>query len=337
MTNIFTNTLSLSAVLLSCIAAFCACTNDELSLDTIKEDNASAQMSLKSSSNSANPSLVFCGDQYVYIIDANKASESRYQNAIVESWNAATVADTIGLPENQCKYITDCKPVNEGKYLLITSYNGWAIMLNVETGNVPFHTVMSFGAHSADLLPNNRVAVACANPGNSIQIYDLNNNDQIVSSVKLSGAQGVCWNDDLQLLFAINQNSLNSYRLVDWNTSHPSLELVASIATPNKNMKDLSLVSSNKLCVAGSGLFIFNISENTFTEVTKFSSSKVLNSANYNEATGEAWFTDATVPEGKAIWSTRSLSYNNNVNGSADSSKIGISDLDVYAVRVLHW
>jgi WD40 repeat protein len=337
MTNIFTNTLSLSAVLLSCIAAFCACSNDELAIDTVNKDGAVAQASLKSTSKGTNPSLAFCGDQYIYMIDANKASESRYQNAVVESWNAATFADTIGLPENLCKYITECKPVNDGKDLLITSYNGWAIMLNVETGNVPFHTVMSFGAHSADLLPDNRVAVACANPGNSIQIYDLNNNDHIVSNVKLSGAQGVCWNDDLQRLFAINQNSLNSYRLVDWNTNHPSLELVSSIATPNENMKDLSIVSSNKLCVAGSGLFIYDISENTFTEMTQFSSSKVINSANFNETTGEAWYTDATAPEGKAIWSTRSLSHSYNVNGSADSSKIGISDLDVYAVRVLHW
>ena len=278
MTNIFANALRLSTVIFSCIASFCACSNDELAIDTVNIDGAMAQVSLKSTSKGTNPSLVFCGDQYIYIIDANKASESRYQNAVVESWNAATFADTIGLPANLCKYITECKPVNDGKDLLITSYNGWTIMLNVETGNIPFHTVMSFGAHSADLLPDNRVAVACANPGNSIQIYDLNNNDHIVSNVKLSGAQGVCWNDDLQRLFAINQNSLNSYRLVDWNTNHPSLELVSSIATPNENMKDLSIVSSNKLCVAGSGLFIYDISENTFTEMTQFSSSKVINS-----------------------------------------------------------
>jgi len=341
MKSTINNIFNYSALALSLLVTFnTACTSEkDLDTDVIVNETvkSDSEISFNDNEDGTDPSLIFCGDQYIYIIDAQKAYSSRYQNAVIESWNAASIADTIGLSENLCKYLTDCKPVNDGKDLLVTSYNGWSILLNLETMDVPFYTINSFGAHSADLLPNDRVAVACANPGNQIQVYDLDTPNKIISSVQISGAQGVAWDADLNLLFAINQESLNSYRLVDWSSNHPSLELVASVPTPKKGMKDLTVVSSNTLCVAGAGSYIYNISDNTFTEMTQFSSSKVLNSMNYNGKTGEVWYTDATVPAGRAIWSTRSLSYSNNVNGSGGASEISISDLDVYAVRVLHW
>ncbi len=59
--------------------------------------------------------------------------------------------------------------------------------------------------------------------------------------------------------------------------------------------------------------------------------------AQYNEDTGEAWYTDATVPEGDQDWTTQTLRHTSNVkNGEADLL-IRIPDLSVYKVRVLRW
>ena len=102
-------------------------------------------------------------------------------------------------------------------------------------------------------------------------------------------------------------------------------------------MHDLTAVNSHSLCIAGKSAYVYNTASGTFSELTHFSACTALKSVNYNEDTGEAWYTDATVPEGYQDWTTQTLRHTSNVkNGEADLL-IRIPDLSVYKVRVLRW
>ena len=69
--------------------------------------------------------------------------------------------------------------------------------------------------------------------------------------------------------------------------------------------------------------------------MTLFASSTAIKSINYNDDTGELWYTDSTIPEGSQAWSTQTIRYATDRNGSAATRTIKVPDLDMYKVRVL--
>lgn len=63
--------------------------------------------------------LVFCGDNMVYMIDAGLANETTYKDAVTWSWDATEAAAVLGLDKSRCNHLDDCKPVDNGKKLLV--------------------------------------------------------------------------------------------------------------------------------------------------------------------------------------------------------------------------
>ena len=72
-----------------------------------------------------------------------------------------------------------------------------------------------------------------------------------------------------------------------------------------------------KLCIGGRRAYLYDIGANQFTEMTLFASSTAIKSINYNDDTGELWYTDSTIPEGSQAWSTQTIRYATDRNGSA--------------------
>ena len=68
-----------------------------------------------------------------------------------------------------------------------------------------------------------------------------------------------------------------------------------------------------------------------------FAASTAIKSLNYNDETGEMWYTDATVPEGSQSWSSQTIRYATDMNGSAATRTIRVPDQDMYKVRVMSW
>lgn len=285
--------------------------------------------------------LVFCGSNMVYMIDAGLADETGYKDAVTWSWDATTAASTLGLAPARCNHIDDCKPVDNGRKLLITSSYEWCVLLDIETKEVLFHTTAAPNAHSAELLPNNRVAVACSEgsgtKNNSVQLYDISAPNRILDQSALGSAHGVVWNEATQRLYAIGGQSLQIYKLKDWETAAPSLELEKTVQTPQGGLHDMSLVNSNTLCIGGRRAYLYDIGANRFTEMKLFASSTAIKSINYNDETGELWYTDSTVPEGSQSWSTQTIRYATDMNASAAARTIKVPDLDMYKVRVMNW
>lgn len=285
--------------------------------------------------------LIFCGDNMIYMINADLADATGYKEAVTWSWDATTAASTLGLTASRCNHLDDCKPVNKGKQILATSSYNWCVLLDVETQQILFHTTSSSNAHSAEMLPDDRIVVACSegtgSTYNTLQLYNIASPDVIIDQVPLPSAHGVVWNEANQRLYAIGDQSLQTYRLKDWATATPSLELEKTVRTPQNGLHDLTLVNANTLCIAGKRAYLYDIGADRFTEMTLFSSSTSIKSLNYNDETGELWYTDATRPEGSQSWSTQTIRYATDMNASSETRTIKVPDLDMYKVRVMSW
>ena len=289
---------------------------------------------------SAITELIFCGDNMVYMIDAGLAKET-YQNAVTWSWDAKSIASTLGLDASRCSHLDDCKPVDNGKKLLLTSSYNWSVLLDIATKQVLFHTVQCPNAHSAELLPDNRIAVACSSGSgannNKVQLYDITSPNKVLFQTELNSAHGVVWNQTAQRLYAVGGQSLLIYKLKNWDSAEPSLELEKTVRTPQGGLHDLTAVNSNTLCVAGNRAYLYDIGSGVFTEMKLFAASTAIKSLNYNDETGEMWYTDATVPEGSQSWSSQTIRYATDMNGSAATRTIRVPDQDMYKVRVMSW
>lgn len=137
--------------------------------------------------------------------------------------------------------------------------------------------------------PDNRIAVACSEGSNSdnnkVQVYDIARPNLVLFQSELGSAHGVVWNETTQRLYAIGGQSLQIYKLKDWTSATPSLELEKTVQTPYGGLHDMSLVNSNTLCIGGRRAYLYDIGANQFTEMTLFASSTAIKSINYNDDT----------------------------------------------------
>jgi hypothetical protein len=114
-----------------------------------------------------------CGVKDLYIIDTK--SSTRDSLAVVWHWNVDEAKGQIPDEDvHRARVLDDCKPVDGGKRLLLTSSGGETLLLDIASTKILFyaHTPMS---HSADMLPGDRIAVANSTnlAGNSLEIYDV--------------------------------------------------------------------------------------------------------------------------------------------------------------------
>lgn len=292
-------------------------------------------------SDSEPPHLIIAGSNKIHVINVAKCMNADYKAGLEWTWDATEAASVLGLTPARCDHIDDCKPVdNASKFLISSSYN-WVVLLDRTTKQVLFHAEQCSNAHSAELLPGNRIAVACSDgtssTHNQVQIYDITRPNTILYSYPLTSAHGVTWCETTKRLYAIGSTQLMAFSLQDWDTASPTLKLEKSIPTPQGSNHDLTLADPNTLVVAGVRAYLFDVNTESFTEMPHFAASRQLKSVNYNPLTSELWYTDATVPEGTQSWSTHTLRYATDPAASSMAGSIRITDMDVYKVRVLNW
>lgn len=281
-------------------------------------------------------SIIVGGSNLVRIIEPALIGSS-YKDGLVWEWDATAIASTLGVNASRCDHIDDCKPVNEGKNLLITSSYNWCVLLDIDSKQPLFWATGTTNAHSAELLPNNRLVVACSGGGDQLRLYDRTKSNSVLFTTPFEGAHGVVWMEKAQRLYALSYNKINVYSLANWDTASPSLKLEKSFANKNGGGHDLTYVDDHTLCVSGGQSYLYDINTDTWKELTRLSGSTALKSVNYNIDRNVLWFTDATVPEGSQSWSTHTIHCATDPFGSTDAMTIKIPDMDIYKVRVLNW
>lgn len=189
--------------------------------------------------------LLVCGMDEVFLIDSPTAEKGTPQK--LWSWRAK---DHEELPEALRKAFgttDECKPVEGGKKILISSSSGGCALVERPSGQVLWHARVA-NAHSIELLPRNCVVVAASvsKQGNKLLVFDVAKPDQPVCETPLPSAHGVVWDDSRHCLWALGFSELRRYELKDWEGAAPSLLLAASHALPDEDGHDLQAVPGSR-------------------------------------------------------------------------------------------
>ncbi|MHC4739835.1 MAG: DUF6528 family protein, partial [Planctomycetota bacterium] len=209
--------------------------------------------------------LVLCGWDEVFIIDT--AHKNQQRPVKLWSWNAK---DSSELPERLrglFETTDECKVVDGGRKILITASSGGIALVEVKSKKVLFYAVAG-NAHSAEILPGGRVAVAASSApdGNRLILYDLSSPEKELFSDSLPWGHGVIWDEDRQVLWALAGDDIRAYRLKDWSSPHPALERVVTVKLPEEMGHDLyPLPRTNQLFVTTTNfVWLFDRDKKTF-------------------------------------------------------------------------
>ncbi|MFC3199351.1 DUF6528 family protein [Parapedobacter deserti] len=269
--------------------------------------------------------LVICGDDKIRVYDgrAARAGESK----IRWSWQASEAKGQ--LPEEyfgMLRSLDECKPVRGNTQLLITSSSGATLLLDIASKRVLFYAKTPM-AHSADLLPGGRIAVANSThpAGNSLELYDERWPEQVLYKDTLYSGHGAVWLADRQELVALGFDSVLVYRQRDWDTDRPYLQRVRTFPLPDEGGHELSATKSGHLLVSTHHhVWLADIQTGEFTPFEPLKDHHNVKSANYDARTGALVYTIA-----EESWWTR------HIYGIAPDFRIVIPDIRTYKVRVV--
>lgn len=177
--------------------------------------------------------LIVCGWDEVFLWQLDSPSKGCPRKTW--SWRAGERADLPLALRSRFGTTDECKPAEDGRRILITSSGGAAAVVDRQEDRVLFHAAAP-NAHSAELLPGERLVVASSHvpegTGDRLLVFDLAVPDQPCTSVPLAWAHGVVWDAARERLYALGQNDLRIYSLVDWSSSAPRLQLQAAVSWP---------------------------------------------------------------------------------------------------------
>jgi hypothetical protein len=207
------------------------------------------------------------------------------------------------------KTTDDCKPIEKGARILVTSSAGGLAIVERESGDTIFHALVP-NAHSAEVLPRNRVvAAASVNPkgGDRLILFDRDRSGVELFSTPLHSAHGVHWVEAEQTLWALGHGELQAYDLVDWDSAKPSLKLRRSWPLPSASGHDLSPVpnASSFIVTTNTQVYTFDRKTGQFTPHPALGTLPVIKSVSIHPTTGRLMFTQADRPE----WWTRTLRF----------------------------
>lgn len=198
----------------------------------------------------ANRQLVTCGRERVHILDLDTISADGTPR-ILWTWQAAGRTDLPAEYRGLFRATDECKPFDGGRRILITASTGGVALVDREADRVLFHG-RAVNAHSADLLPNGRVAVAASRDpkggrGDSLILFDLAQSGQELWRGELPSGHGVVWDEQRQVVWALADADLRSFTLADWNTAAPKLTRTGLYPLPESGGHELSPVPGTAL------------------------------------------------------------------------------------------
>jgi len=195
--------------------------------------------------------LIVCGWDEVFLLPVSGAQVGPGK---LWSWKAAGRPE---LPEtlwNSFRTTDDCKPLDGGRRILITSSSGGIAIVERPSGKVTFHAEAS-NAHSAELLPGGRIVVAVSvnEHGNRLILFDENESARELFTTELYSGHGVVWDERRGLLWALGGKELRCYGLDRWYTPVPSLRLRKSYRLPDPGGHDLQPAAGTDLLNVSTG------------------------------------------------------------------------------------
>jgi hypothetical protein len=235
--------------------------------------------------------LILCGWDEVFILDLSGGTESQPNK--VWSWRAKDRPELPSHMRDRFGTTDDCKPVDGGRRLLITSSGGGAALVDRETGRASFWATVG-NAHSADMLPKDRVAVAGSYienelGGNVLEVFDARVPEKPVYTCELTGGHGLVWDGKRRTLWALTGEDVRAYQLLDWDSAKPSLKLLGRYDLPEPGGHDMfPLPGDRDLSVTTMGhCWLFNRDTHSFKLHPFLSDTADVKSICVNPSTGQ--------------------------------------------------
>jgi hypothetical protein len=179
--------------------------------------------------------LIVCGWDEVFIWALNNGPAPCPRK--LWTWRAHQRPDLPSDLWERFKTTDECKPVDQGRQILITSSGGAVALVDRASDRVLFYA-HGGNAHSAEVLPRDRLVVACSHAadgsGDRLLLFNLAVSDQPCGSAALPWAHGVVWDSARQKLYALGMDDLRIYTLADWLSATPQLRQVAALQWPVK-------------------------------------------------------------------------------------------------------
>ena len=242
--------------------------------------------------------IICCGGDEVFVVDPLKPSVKKW------SWRAG---DSPSIPDDfraKFRATDDCKPY-QGDTILITSSGGGVSLINRTTKKCLF-LADARNAHSACLLPRNRVAVASSYGGDEMQFYDLADGRKPavpLQTIRLNGAHGTVWDNERKCLWALGGDELLRLVIKEQAVRGMQWSIGSRHSLPSPGGHDLSpMHNGTQLFVtSNTQVLLFNCDENTFERHTEFGDQLRIKSVDihpvtraivFHKASTEHWSSD---------------------------------------------
>jgi hypothetical protein len=247
-------------------------------------------------------SVILCGADTVFVVKTEAITGGKTAKAW--SWNAKQCEQLPEAVRRTFATTDDCKPVDGGSRILISSSSGGCVLIERPSGKVIWYAVVP-NAHSLELLPCARIAVASSVSANGdrLIVFDIAHSDQPIADTPLPAAHGVVWDEGREVLWALGLKELRCYELQDWQGKRPSLKMKAAYPLSDQSGHDLQPIpNSNDLVVTtGRHVFLFDRDRREFRPHGDLGDSKDIKSVNVHPRTGQTVFIQAT----ESWWSDR--------------------------------
>jgi hypothetical protein len=220
----------------------------------------------------ARDALLVCGRDRVAVVDVPSARE-------VWSWSAAEGPEEIRHP---LRSLDECKAVEGG--ILVTSSGGAAALIDRASKRVIFHALVQ-NAHSAERLPDGRIVVAGSygENGNRLVVFDPVPAAKPLWSDELYSAHGAVWDAKREVLWALGEKELRSYR-----RSGVGFERAETFALPDAGGHDLREVpgTSKLILTTAPSVWLFDRDAKTFATAPGFEGASHVKSVDIHPRTG---------------------------------------------------
>ena len=251
--------------------------------------------------------LIVCGWDEVYILDMSTQPPKK-----VWSWKAANRPDLPEAMWTKFQHTDDCKPVDGGRRILISSSTGGVALVERATGKVMFYAGVG-AAHSIEMLPGNRIVVASSTGESPLHdrlvLFDATKSDQPLFDTELASGHGAVWDDARQLLWTLSGRYLRTYRLMDWETTKPQLSKVDEYPLPSGSGHDLLPIPRTNLLSVTTirDAYVFDRASHSFAPHPQLAGKPNVKSVTVNPETKQIAWTQAD----EGFWWTATIRFLN--------------------------
>lgn len=249
--------------------------------------------------------LFVCGWDEVFLLDFENGLDREPRRTW--TWRARERADLPEAFKGFFNTTDECKPYEGGTKVLITSSGDGVALVDRNQDRVLFYG-RAANAHSAELLPGNRLVVAASHrPGGSgdrLILFDVAKSDRELWSDELPWGHGVVWDEQRRVVWALAHEDIRTYELRDWDSDAPKLRRTATIPLPEGGGHDLSKVpgTAQLAVTTANRSWLFDRDTRTLRPHPQLGDKRGVKSISYHSGTGTLAYVQA---EGKNWWAER--------------------------------